>query len=932
MQTLKSLLFILSFSLVCFSMQAQKESPEIIDPSIKTGVLSNGMTYYIKHNAEPKERVSFYFAQNVGSILETDTQQGLAHFLEHMAFNGTENFKDKEVLDYLQKNGMRFGSEINAFTSFDETVYNINKAPVGNERLIDSILMVLHDWSGSLALTDEGIDDERGVINEEWRSRNTASYRASEKVWTEGFLKGSVYANRVPIGLMSVVNGFEYNELRDYYDMWYRPDHQAVVIVGDIDVDALEKKVINVFSDIPLNDNLPERPTFDIPIETDFAFVKAVDKELGDPSLQFAIKNKPDDLKGYAALDNSLIAGMTSFILNNRFSELVVKEESPGMSIRYSYSKFVRPLYTLSLDVQPRKGKMQEALKFGLIELKRFVKYGATDAELDRVKLAYKNSYISQLKNVKKISSDAYAQNIYDHFLNGDPIPDMTFKFNYLLEKLDGVTNQDILKFIQGKYHDKGEVLSVIGSSEMDYPAEKEFLSVIDAVKTMDLKPYKEELVDKQLITETLKGSDVKRKFKIKGVKGAQGYELGNGAEIVIYPTEWDKDKIFLGGYSKGGKSLLKVEDLPSANYAVSIANESGLGTLSKVELDKKMAGINASASVGIGELSESVRGQSTKTDIEVLFQQLYLKFTAPRFEANAFNRLKERMEKNLANKKNNVQSAYMDSLTLALNNHSPRESLFTQEVIDNIDLERAEEIYKERISNARDFVFIFVGDINESEVLDLAKKYIGSIPSTNKKEEYVDHNIEPAPGKTVVKVSEKMETPQSTVNIVLKGDMNYSKKNGVMVSMVGELLQKRYMERIREQEGGSYGVGANARLSWEPKEQYTLQVGFQCNPDKADRLIEIVYEEFETLSTKVNKANLEEVKNAMIKSRNEMLDSNYFWISTITDQMRYGFEFISKVDYEKLVKGITESEIKKAAHKMVKSKSIIEGTLNPEL
>ncbi|MCQ0110568.1 M16 family metallopeptidase [Zhouia amylolytica] len=915
---------------IVFSIPVQSQDVVPFDTSIRKGVLSNGMHYYIKHNEEPKERASFYFAQNVGSVLEKETQRGLAHFLEHMAFNGTEHYPEKTMLEYLEKNGIKFGSEINAFTSFDKTVYNISKVPVTNPRLIDSTLLVLHDWSGNLSLTDEEIDAERGVINEEWRTRNTPGFRVSERIWTEAVLAGSVYSKRMPIGLMSVVNNFEYDELRDYYKRWYRPDQQAVIVVGDIDVDEMEARIKTLFSTIPLKKNLPVRPEFDIEFDGGTKFMTSTDKEIGTVGIQFYVRNKAKDLKEFEYVDNGIKKSLVSYILNNRYREMTVKPECPALSAGYSYSNFVRPLDILGLSIQPKTGKELESFEFALTELLRFVKFGATESELERAKKSIKNSQLSRLKNKDKISSDSYANSIYSYFFSKDPMPDIDWSVNYLVERLATISNEDLINHVASQYKKEDLVIAVTGPEDKEYPTREAFLEVYDKVHKSDLSPFEDTTSDEPLIAEDLKEQAVVKTEKLSGID-ANMYTLSNGAKVVIYPTTYDKDVIYIKGYSPGGTSLLDKEMLPSSNAVTYVASQSGLGNFNKIDLGKKLAGTNTSLGMGLGELSESVSGRSTKSDIEVLFKKLYLSFEAPRFEQEAFDLAIERFKKGIEQKKKNKKSTLQDSISLALSNHNERTLIFDEELLTEINFNKIQEIYKDRFNGVDDFTFVFVGDIDEAHVLKLAQKYIGNIKASGAKESYVDHEYNPAKGKTTVRVKEDMETPQTTVRVIFNGELSYNLKNGLVVNMVGELLKKSCHEVIREEEGGSYGVGASGSLTDIPDERYTVSVGFDCNPDKTDQLIAVVYDELEKMTTAVNLDDLNEVKKSFIKSRTEAVNNNGYWMNVITSNVFYGRKVYSLDEYIALVNAITEKDIKKAAGTIVKKSDIVEGVLVPK-
>ena len=921
---------VLLIALLSFSLNAQQIDSPIPPKNFASGVLENGMHYYVLHNEEPKERASFYFAQNVGSVLENDTQRGLAHFLEHMAFNGTQNFKDKEMLEYLEKNGMKFGSEINAFTSFDETVYNINQVPVTNEKLLDSVLLILHDWSGYLSLTDAEIDNERGVINEEWRSRNTAGFRANSKVWLDGFLKDSKYSKRMPIGLMDVVNNFEYDELRDYYKRWYRPDRQAVVVVGDVDVKGLEAKIKKVFSSIPLKKDLPERPVFDVPIAAEFVYINSTDKELGEPSLQYFVKRTPLDLSVVEKIKEDITGSFASYILNNRFSELVLEKNCPVLGVGFGVQKFVRPLEVLSLNARPKKDSLLSGLKYIVKEYNRFAEFGATPEELARAKAAFKTSLESSIANIAKRSNDSYAGEIYQDFFDKESVTDYGWTLAYQLRLLDQVTNESILDYLKRFKGDNGRGVSIVGSDTNTYPDKEAIKSALAEVAAQKLTPFKETSSDKKLINTDLKGSPVIKTENIEGID-AKLYTLANGLKLALYPTDFDKEQVFMTAFSPGGSSLLSVEELPNTVVASYLVGQSGLGELNKIELQKLLAGTETSLGVSINGYSESLSGSSKTKDLETLFKQIYLQFTAPRFDAQAFEIIKQNLATNLIAKEKQVTSAFQDSLTLASTGHSKRSVLFDQKLIDNVTLEGASKVYRERISNANDFTFVFVGDFQESELLDLATKYLGSIPSTTKTEEVVNHNMRPAQGTTPVHLTKQMETPQTSINVSFNGDMEYSKKNNLELYVLSQLLDKRYMERIREEEGGSYGVRVGGSVSWEPVGNYNLSVSFNCNPDKADDLLKIVYAELKKMETTIDAAELAEIKSNYKKGVSENQRQNGYWLRNIANNLQKGTPVSDEADSIALIESITAADLKATAALINSNAAIVEGVLMPE-
>ena len=920
---------------LCFTVveavQGQPTSPADFKPgNVASGTLENGMHYYIMHNEEPKDRASFYFAQNVGSILENDTQQGLAHFLEHMAFNGTQNFQEKGMLNYLEKNGLKFGAEINAFTNFDETVYNINQVPATNENLLDSVLLILHDWSGYLSLTDQEIDNERGVVNEEWRSSNTAQYRAYSKVWTEGLLKESQYSQRLPIGMMEVVNNFKYQELRDYYDRWYRPDKQAVIVVGDIDVDQMEQKIKKVFSPIPLKKNLPERGIFEVPINDALIYIKSTDKELGEPTIQFIIKTKTKKPEVKEKIQKDILNSYAGYILNNRFSELVLSPESPALGVSFGIDEFVRPLETMNLNIQPKKDSLLPALAFAVTEFKRFAKYGGTSSEHQRVKAEFKTRLEAAKKNSAKRSNDSYAKEIYAAFFEEIPLSDYLWSLDYKLKVVENITNEQLLQYLASYTTSKGEVVGFIGSDKFSYPDENNVVAALEKVDKKSLAPYVEELSEKQLINEPLTGSKVESVQPIEGID-AKLYTLANGLKLALYPTPFDKEKVFMNAFSMGGESLIDQPLLPNAFIAPYLVSQSGLGDLNKIELQKLLAGTEATLSVYIGDYTEGLSGSSNLNDLEVLLQQVYLNFTAPRFDENAFDILLQNLEKNLVSKHSDVQSIFQDSLELASSNHSPRTIIFDEALINTISLEGARKLFKDRIKNAGDFTFVFVGDFKEEELLALAQKYLGSIPGEPGVEQPANHHMQPKEGITKVQVTEEMQTPQTSIGIYLNGDIAYSKRNSTMIYILGELLEKKYLDRIREEEGGSYGVQVSSNIQQVPEEQFNININFNANPEKTDQLLRIVFDDLKKMSQEIDANEFLEIKNNLKKSIAEKQENNSYWLSNIANNLQNNLPVTTQQSFLAMLEEISMGDIKKIADSINDHPRIVEGVLNPK-
>ncbi|WP_269235557.1 M16 family metallopeptidase [Flavobacterium flavigenum] len=904
-----------------------------LDKNVTTGKLKNGLTYYILHNEEPKDRASFYFVQNVGAILEDDNQNGLAHFLEHMAFNGTGHFKGKGIIKMLEKNGVTFGKDINAYTAHDETVYNISTVPVANEKLIDSTLWVLHDWSGSLSLTNEEIDAERGVIREEWRTRRTSDFRL--KMQTDPVLyKGSKYSKRDVIGDLNIINNFKYAELRNYYKKWYRPDLQAVIIVGDIDVKVMEQKLKAIFSGIPLAKKVAARTYSEIPKHDDLYFGTASDKEASSTSITLQYVLDEPLVKDSIVTRKNVLNSFYTSILNNRFRELILKNQGSALNFKTYFEPISRLNTSFNISALAKKGKTIQAFEEAYTEAERLKRFGAAQAELDRTKKIFISSYDDFLSNKDKVDNDSWADNLTNYFLKAKPFLSPEDDYKLIVGIIKSISLEELNAYAKTIQKPTNQVVLVTGSDQdkNDFPNKDAVVKVMKKVESMTLEPYTKKENNAPLIDKELKPAPVKKTFEVTGIADAKGYTLENGANVIVLPTTHSQDQIVFSAFAKGGKSLIKTEDLASAEIATTIARSSGLGNFDNIGLKEKLTGKVAQSAPFIGENTQGFQGSSNKADFETLLQLLYLSFEAPRFEPNIFNILKEQYKNRLETIKKDNGSAFKDSIDLANSNHSPRTFIFNEKFLETIDLKKAENIYRDRFKNASDFTFVFVGNIPE-KALDLIQKYIGNLKSNPAlKETFIDHNIEPKKGKTIVHFKRPMEVAKSTVYLNITDKTEYSKENAMTMYIIGELLSKRFLQTIREEEGGSYGVNVGGNLELIPKPTFSLALTFDCNPDKQEKLMQIVWKEINGLKTDpVNANDLEDIKKALLKNREESLKSNSFWNTAIYNSTLNQIPFSTDEEYKSLISKINPKTIQQFSKHVLDSSSSVEVIMNPE-
>ncbi|MBF4484923.1 insulinase family protein [Flavobacterium sp. CSZ] len=912
---------------------AQFKTNIALDKNVTTGKLKNGLTYYILHNEEPKDRASFYFVQNVGAILEDDNQNGLAHFLEHMAFNGTEHFKGKGIIKMLEKNGVSFGKDINAYTAQDETVYNISSVPIANQKLIDSTLWVLHDWSGSLSLTDAEIDAERGVIREEWRTRRTSGFRL--KMQTDPVLyKGSKYSKRDVIGDLNIINNFKYAELRNYYKKWYRPDLQAVIIVGDIDVKVMEQKVKAIFSGIALAKKAAARTYAQIPKHDELYFGTASDKEASSTSITLQYVLDEPLLKDSTVTRKNVMNSFYTSILNNRFRELILKNQGSALNLKTYFEPVSRLSTSFNISALAKKGKTIQAFEEAYTEAERLKRFGAAQAELDRTKKIFISSYDDFLSNKDKVDNDSWADKLTNYFLKAKPFLSADDDYKLIVGIIKSISLEELNTYAKTIQKPINQVVLVTGSDQdkNDFPNKEAVVNVMKKVESMPLEPYTKKENNAPLIEKELKPAAIKKTFEVAGIKDAKGYILENDAKIIVLPTTYSQDQIVFSAFSKGGKSLVKTEDLASAEIATTLARSSGLGNFDNMGLKEKLTGKVAQASPFIGENTQGFQGSSNKADFETMLQLLYLSFEVPRFDPNIFSILKEQYKNNLENIKQDNANTFKDTIELANSNYNPRTFIFNEKFLETIDLKKAESIYRDRIKNAGDFTFIFVGNIPDSAI-ELIQKYIGNIKSNPAlKENYVDHNIEPKKGKTEVHFTRPMEVAKTTVYLNLTGTIQYSKENALSMYIIGEILSKRFLQTIREEEGGSYGVNVGGNLEIIPKPTFSLALTFDCNPDKEEKLMQIVWKELNDLkSNPVNANDLEDIKKALLKNREESLKTNSFWINTLYNNSLSQIPFLQEEEYKNLISKINQKTIQQFSKHVLDSSSSVEVIMSPE-
>lgn len=928
-------LFLLSIALTSglFAQQGQIDwnSPVPVDKNVKVGKLDNGLTYYIRRNTEPKQRAEFFIAQNVGAILEEDSQNGLAHFLEHMAFNGTKNLPGKMLLNYFESVGVKFGQNINAYTSLDQTVYNLSDVPTTREGIIDTALLVLHDWSGFISLLGPEIDNERGVIREEWRTRRSPEMRM-QQVTSPIVYKGSKYAKRDVIGDIDVINNFEHQTLRDYYNKWYRPDQQAIVIVGDIDVDKIEQKVKTLFADIAKRENPAERTYFEVPDNDEPLIAIASDPEARNTLVFLRYKKKitPKESKNLGYLRESMKEALTSSMLNTRLNEIVQNPNPPFVFATNFIGQMVRTKDAFTLLAATSNTGIIDGFKGLMREAERVKRFGFTATEFDRAKADYLRGLENQLKEKDKEKNEVYVDKYINHFLTGDPTPGIEFEYMFANGILPSISLDELNAFAKGLVTDNNVVITITGpkKDEVAMPTEEAIRQSIQQVKAENIEAYVDKVSNKPLVEKLAKAGKVSSTKEDK-VFGTTEWTLSNGAKVVFKKTDFKEDEVLLNAFSKGGTSLADLATLPSAQMATQFVTNGGVGEFSSVDLEKMLAGKVVQVQPVIGESFEGFQGSSSPKDFETMLQLVYLYFTAPREDETAYNTLMERLKAFMANNSADPRMAFRDSTTVMMANHNPRVMPTNLEFLGKVNYKKCMDFYKSRFADASDFTFVFTGNLNPAEAKPLVEKYIASLPNIKRKEEAKDNGIRPPKGKAQNYFNKNLQTPKSSVFVAYSGNVEYNLENKVLIDVVKSILNIRYIEEIREKEGATYGVGVGASIAKFPTPSFSATMTFDTDPKLRDKMIGIIHSEIRSLITDgPSDVNLGKAREFMLKDYDQNQRENRYWSRAIREKYMYGVDINS--NYKEVVNGLTPEKVKAFAKKLFEQGNVVEVVMSP--
>lgn len=932
---MKSIKLFIAFLFLSFGLFAQQMPDVPIDPKVRYGKLDNGLTYYIRHNEKPKERAEFYIAQNVGAILENDDQNGLAHFLEHMAFNGTKNFPGKLIIEYFESIGVKFGANINAYTSLDETVYNLSNVPTIREGIVDSALLVLHDWSGFISLHGEEIDAERGVIREEWRT----GAGPERRMWkAANYLKypDSQYAKRDVIGDTAVINNFDHEVLRAFYRKWYRPDLQAIAVVGDIDVDQIEAKIKTIFADIPAKENAGERPIYPIHDNAEPIISIVKDKEARYTRIELEYKHDvmPDEVKkSLAGYMFNVMNNIISTVMGYRFDEITQQADAPFVDGGAFYGNLVKSKDAFNLIAIPKEGQEAEGLKALMLEAERIKRFGLTNSEIERAKIDLLTFLENAYNDRDNQSNRDLVREYVRHYLDGGVIPGIEWEFENAKIIMPYLTAETVNAILKNFITDENLIISFMAPDKPTVliPSEEEILQILAEAKATELTAKEEEDLNKPLIEKAPKAGKIKKASYDEVFETTQ-WQLSNGVKVIFKKTDFKNDEILMSAFSEGGLSKVKnTEDLVSGNLAASVVANNGLGEFSSVELNKILTGKIASVSPSISGYYEGFSGSSSVTDFETMLQLVYLYYTAPRKDDNAYGALVNMYKAALANKESDPRQAFSDSVNLMIDDHHPRSIVLNLQTLEQLDQDKALAIFKDRFALPADFTFIFTGniDVEDEAVKQAVLTYLGGLKSKKKKENFVDNNIRKPKGVVNNYFTRSMEINKASNFITYSGTIPFNMQNAVTMTAIGNILNIRYLESIREKEGGSYGVGVRGSLGNTPIEEAILMMQFDTDPEKQAYLMSIIHKEVDEIVTNgPRQDDLQKVKENMLKKYKEDLRENQWWLSTLTRYYRDNLNYIT--DYTQAVNNLSEDLVQAKLKELVDQGNIMEVVMMP--
>ena len=926
-----SLFFIIFFQSITAQSQYQ---PIEMDPALRYGILDNGLTYYIRYNNIVKERADFYIVQNVGAILEEDNQTGLAHFLEHIAFSGTKNFPGKQIINYLETVGVKFGANINAYTSLDETVYNFTSVPTYRTGIVDTALLILRDWSGFISLNEDAIDKERGIIREEWRTRANAERR----LWSASLpliYANSQYAKRDIMGDTAIINNFQYETLRQFYQKWYRPDLQAIIVVGDINVDSVENRIRTMFAGIPRREHPAPRPIYPLQDNAEPIVAILTDPEATTVRIRIDYRHQPLSDRTKASLPGYVISVAHSLVgnmFNNRLNEIAQRPDAPFAGAYGSYRELVKSKDAFVLMAVPNERKEKEALEALLVEAERMRRFGFTPGELERAKADMLSLYEKSYNERNKTKNDNYVREYIRNFLDFEPIPGIEWEYKTIQEILPVMTLEEINRIAAKYIGDSNRTVLITGPEKerVRLPSKENVLTMIAEVRGAEITPYEDKTPTRPLIEKAPEKGKIKSKKENKA-QDVTEWILNNGMKVILKPTDFKEDEILLYAYSQGGVSTVdRPDDIPSATLSASVVTKNGLGSFSQIELNKIMAGKIANLTPYIGSYEESFSGNSSVKDFETLMQLVYLYFTGVRQDEDAYSALINQYRTLLVNASSNPNTAFRDSIQVTVNGRNPRTKPFDLSQLEKVNQQKALEIFKSRFRNPADFTFFLIGNIDMKKVEPLILSYLGGIPKKKTTTKWIDRGIRIPKGTVGNIFTKELKIDKASNFVLYSGNMDFSLENKLTVGIIRDILNIRYLESLRTEESGTYGVRVQGAVSKIPVNEATLQMTFDTDPKIQEKLLGMIHREIDTILVNGPKEqDLQKAKENMRTNFNENQTENRWWLNAIISYYKDNEDL--KRDYLRILESIDGEVVRRKLKEFIEQGNVMEVVMLPE-
>ncbi len=902
-----------------------------VDPNVTLGRLDNGLRYFIRVNSRPEQRAELRLVVNAGSVLEDDDQLGLAHFVEHMAFNGTEHFPKQALVDYLEGVGMRFGPDLNAYTSFDETVYMLT-VPTDSAVILRQAFQILEDWAHLQAFDPAEIELERGVVLEEWRLGRGAEARMRDQQFPVLF-QGSRYAERLPIGEPEVLGAFEHEALARFYRDWYRPDLMAVVAVGDFDPVTIESLIHQHFASVPMASRPRARPLADVPDHRETLFAIATDAEASGTQVAVYFKQPVRTQGTVADYRQGLVEALYNGMLNTRLFELSQRPDAPFLGAFSGQGRVVRSKEVYVLGALVREDGVTDGLTALLTEAERVAQHGFTASELARTKEELLRGMEQAYAEREKTNSAAYAAEYTRAFLEHEPFPGIAYEFELTRQLLPTVELHEVDRLARQWITDGNRVVLVSAPEKegLHVPDEAELRAVFTEVMVAEITPYVDAVADAPLVPEMPRASPVVHEETVEQV-GVTVWELANGVRVILKPTDFKDDQIYLDSWSPGGTSLVADQDHVAAMTASAVVQRGGLGAFSLVELEKVLAGKAVSVSPYISSLYEGLSGSVSPQDVESLFQLVYLYFTAPRKDPDAFLAYRQQIAARLENRSADPEAAFRDTIQVTLAQYHPRRRPPTVELYGEMDLEKSFGFYQDRFADASDFSFVLVGSFEPDSLRPLVETYLGGLPSIGRVESWRDVGISPPTG-VVRKAVRRGVEPRSQTVIMFTGEWQYGRREHYAMRALADVMEIRLRERLREALGGTYSVSVGSSGTRRPTEEYSIRISFGSAPERVDELVGVVFQQIDSLKT-VGPTEVEvgKVQEMQRRERETALKQNGFWSRVLLTYDQYGTDYHEILTYEELVDALEAGTVRDAARRYLRSDNYLLVTLYPEM